>query len=186
MQATRHPAPRGAPVHIDTHGYVLRSLTPADVTPRFVEWINDEVMREGLNLPPLNFTSEQLQGFVASFDDLHSHFIGIFANSGLLLGFYTIDVNRTHKVGSITTGLGEPEHLGKGVLWTTIDALLDHFYLYRDLEKMTARVLARNLRMLFNFRGDPRFKFEAKLSRECLGLDGKRLDVLVFASHKEP
>jgi RimJ/RimL family protein N-acetyltransferase len=185
VHATQPPRPRGAPVHIESRGYTLRSLTPADVTPRFVEWINSASMLEGLNLPPLNFSLEQLQAFVASFDDLNNYFIGIFASNGLLLGFYTIDVNRTHKTGNITTGIGEPEHLGKGVLWATIDGLLNHFYLYRDLEKMTARVLARNLRMLFNFRGDPRFKFEAKLSRECLGPDGKRLDVLVFASHKD-
>jgi len=187
VEAVRPFAQRGAPVHIETNGYILRSLTPADVTPRFVAWLNDQEMLAGLNLPTLNFSLEQLREFVAGFDNLRNYFIGIFDRStALLLGFYTIDVNPVHKVGNVTTGVGEKDYQGKGVLWATIDALLDHFYAFRDVEKMTARILARNTRMLFNFRGDTRFKFEAKLSRECLSTDGKRLDVLVFASHKTP
>jgi RimJ/RimL family protein N-acetyltransferase len=177
---------RGAPVHIETNGYVLRSLIPADATPRFLEWLNSEKMLAGLNLPPLNFSLDQLRGFIAGFDNRNNYLIGIFDKSNqLLVGFYTIDVNLTHKVGNITTGIGEAGYLGRGVLWTTIDALLDHFYAYRDVEKMTARLLARNFPMLFNFKDNPRFVLEARLSRECRAPDGKRLDILVYASFKE-
>lgn len=186
-EPVRPLASQGAPVHIETNGYLLRSLTAQDVTPRFVEWLNNSDMLSGLNLASLNLNLEQLKAFVSRFDNHNSFIIGIFdPSNGLLIGFYTLDINHVHRTGNITTGLGEKDYQGKGVLWATIDALLDHFYLYRGVEKVTARILARNLRMLFNFRGDPRFKFEAKLSRECLGPGGKRLDVLVFASHKAP
>lgn len=176
-----------APIHIETNGFLLRSLTPTDVNDRFLRWLNDADMLRGLNLPALNFTQEQLAAFIASFNNYHNYFVGIFdKTNSVLLGFYTLDVNRTHKVGIITTGIGEPEYLGKNVLWLTIDALLDHFYTYRDVEKISARILAKNKRMLFNFVNNTRFVFEAKLKRECLSPDGERVDLLVFASFKNP
>lgn len=177
----------GAPVHIETNGFILRSLTTADITPRFVQWINSRELLSGLNLPALNFTREKLAQFIASFDNRTSYIIGIFDRKNqLLTGFYTLDVNPTHRTGNITTGLGEHAYEGKGVLWATIDALLDHFFAYRDVDKITARVLANNRRMLFNFVGAPRFVFEARLYKECMGIDGKRTDLLLFTTFKDP
>src|SRR5690606_5321249 len=111
-------------VHIDTHGFVLRTLLPADVTPRFLEWINAPAMRAGLNLPQLNFDEAGLRRFVMSFDGRNNHLIGIF-EQGLLIGFYTIDVSLTHKVGAFTAGIGEAGYERRKVYWATIDALLD-------------------------------------------------------------
>jgi len=173
-----------APVQIETHGFVLRSLVPGDVTARFVQWINAPAMRAGLNLPPLGLDAAQLQRFIGTFDGRHNHLIGIF-EKGLLIGFYTIDVNLTHKVGAITAGIGEIGYERRRVYWYTIDALLDHFFVYRDLDKIVARVLASNRAMLFNFVDNSRFFFEAKLRQECIGQDGERQDVLVFAAFRE-
>jgi RimJ/RimL family protein N-acetyltransferase len=171
------------PVHIETNGYVLRSLRPQDATPRFTHWLNADEMLDGLNLPRLDFDAHALAAFITRFDDLHSHFIGIFDKSnGLLVGFYTLDVNTVHGVASITAGIGELEYRGQRVFWKTIDALLDHFFLYRDVDKITARVLARNRSMLFNFIDNPRFVYEAILRQECRAPDRTRLDLLVFAA----
>lgn len=176
----------GSPVHIETNGFLLRSLTPADASPSFLKWINSSEMIQGLNLPPLNFTEEQLPKFIASFDNRHNYFIGIFdLKTQLLVGFYTLDINTTHQVGNITCGIGVNDYEGKGVLWATIDALLDHFFLYRDTYKIVARVLSNNRRMLFNFIGNTRFIFEAKLQKECVLQTGKRVDVMLFASFKD-
>ncbi|MFC3550367.1 GNAT family N-acetyltransferase [Lysobacter cavernae] len=173
-------------VTIETNGFLLRTLVPADVTPRFVEWINDARMREGLNLPELGFTAERLAQFIAGFDGVHHHFIGIFDRAnGLLLGFYTLDVSLAHKVGNITASIGEPEYAGQRVFWRTIDALLDHFFTFRNIDKITARILAKNHGMLFNFVGNTRFVCEARLRKECLTPAGERVDVLVFASFKD-
>lgn len=176
----------GTPVSLAAGRYLLRSLTPGDATPRFLTWLNSPEMLQGLNLSALNFTLEQLRRFIAGFDNRQNYLIGIFArDSGLLVGFYTIDMNLKHKVGQITTGIGEKAFEGKGALWATNDALLDHFYEHRDIEKMTARILSRNHRMIFNFVGSPTFFFEAKLKEECLAPDGKRLDILVFSSFRD-
>ena len=173
-----------APVQITVNGFVVRTLVPADVTPRFAEWINSPAMRAGLNLPNLGFDETRLRQFIAGFDGRRNHIIGIF-DKALLIGFYTIDVNLTHKVGSITAGIGE---VGKGrrkVYWRTIDALLDHFFTYRDLDKMVAHILAGNTAMLFNFVDSSRFLHEARLRKECLGQDGRRQDLMVFAAFRD-
>lgn len=179
------PAHHNGHIHIKTGNFLLRSLVPSDVTSRFVEWLNDWQMLQGLNIGRLSFTEETLADFIASFDNHHGYFIGIFdCHTDLLLGFYTIDVNRKHKTGNLTTGVGEMETGGKPVLWATIDALLDHFYAEQDIEKFSARILARNHRMLFNFRNNTRFVLEAHLKQECLGANGNRVDIISFASFK--
>lgn len=176
---------RGPSIHIESGRYLLRSLGSADITPRFMEWMNDRKMLEGLNLPAPDFSLEEWRAFVDGFDQRRRYFIGIFDRAyHLLIGFYLLEVDLFHKVANITTGIGEERYRGKGILWETIDALLDHMHTYRDVDKIVARILARNHSMLFNFKNNPRFVFEAVLRKECLSAEGKRLDILIFASHK--
>ncbi|OHT18198.1 GNAT family N-acetyltransferase [Edaphosphingomonas haloaromaticamans] len=181
---TPSAGPRGAPVHIETNGYVLRSLSPADVTPRFAAWLNDAPLRDGLNLPPLDFSLERLRAFVASFNDLHHYFVGIFdRDQGALAGFYTLDVDLNHKVGNITTGL-DPAFADRPVQAATIDAFLDHMFAFRDVDKIVARVLAGNRAMVEKLDASPRFHFEARLRQECLTASGERLDLVLFAAFR--
>jgi RimJ/RimL family protein N-acetyltransferase len=173
------------PVMLETNGFMLRSLVPDDMNPRVLSWLSDSEMMQGLNLASLNFDLDQLRAFVGRFDNLRNYMIGIFDKSnGLLIGFYTIDVDLRHRVGQITTGIGEPAYLGKGTLWATIDALLDHFFAERNVDKISARILAKNYRMIFNFKDNPRFVLEGCLRQECVAPDGKRVDILLFASFK--
>ena len=179
--------PSGQPIHLDTNGFILRSLIAADITPRFLTWLSSPEMLRGLNLNALAFDLDGLRKFVASFDHHNNYFIGIFdAKNGLLVGFYTIDVSHVHRVGQLTAGVGEADYSRKKVLWATIDALIDHFYAERSIEKFSARILARNYAMLFNFKDNPRFVLEACLEQECLAADGTRLDLLIFSSFKTP
>ncbi len=182
MNQGNHNALAGIPVFIETNGYLLRSLTPNDATPELLSWLNSKEMLEGLNLPELNFTQEKLAKYIAQFDNYRNFFIGIFdqKNNNKLIGFYTIDVNPTHKVGNITTGIGAPGYSGRKIMWATSDALVEHFFYKRDVYKMVARVLAKNKKMLFCFVGSPTFKLEAVLKEECLAPDGERVDILLF------
>ncbi|WP_434778194.1 GNAT family N-acetyltransferase [Neisseria sp. Ec49-e6-T10] len=185
-QNANRPNLAGIPIYIETNGYLLRSLTPADITEAFLTWMNSTEMMEGLNLPPINFSAQQLSDYIKQFDHKTNYFIGIFdqKNDHLLVGFYTIDINLAHKVGHITAGVGEAAYSGKTVFWATIDALLDHFYFYRDLHKMVARVLSKNKKMLFCFVNNPRFELEAVLKEECLSPTSERVDILLFSSFR--
>ncbi|MDH7785447.1 RimJ/RimL family protein N-acetyltransferase [Ochrobactrum sp. 19YEA23] len=172
-------------VYIESEDYYVRSLRDSDVNENLVSWFNRTDMLRGLNLNELNFTLASFRHFIVRFDNFHNYILGIFDRSNdSLVGFYTIDVNRNHKIGSLTTGIGDQKQRGKQTLWATIDDTLDHFYAERDIEKFTARILARNYAMLFNFKNNSRFVLEGHLKQECLAPNGERLDLLVFASFK--
>lgn len=184
--AVLKPSPHH-PVTIVSGDYIVRSLTASDVNEVMLSWFKRPDMLRGLNLNDLGFNEHKLQRFVSGFDNCRNYILGIFdqQSDNQLVGFYTIDVNLTHKVGSITTGLGDMPERGKRTLWATIDAVLDHFYAERNIEKFTARILARNHAMLFNFKNNPRFSLEAHLKDECIAPNGKRVDLLVFSSLKK-
>lgn len=176
-----------SPVYIESGEYIVRSLKDTDASEELLGWLNRADMLRGLNLDKVDFNLSQLRAFIAGFDNYLHFILGIFnRNDEKLIGFYTIDVNRTHKTGSLTTGIGDTSERGKRTLWATIDAILDYFYAERDIEKFTARILARNYAMLFNFKNNTRFVLEAHLKDECLAPNGKRVDLLVFASFKNP
>lgn len=179
--------PSHSPVYIESGDYIVRSLKDTDASEELLGWLNRADMLRGLNLDKVDFNLSQLRAFIAGFDNYLHFILGIFnRNDEKLIGFYTIDVNRTHKTGSLTTGIGDTSERGKRTLWATIDAILDYFYAERDIEKFTARILARNYAMLFNFKNNTRFGLEAHLKDECLAPNGKRVDLLVFASFKNP
>lgn len=171
---------------IESNQFIIRTLYPQDANEEFLSWFNQSKMLRGLNINDLNFTIESFKKFIVSFNSVNNYFLGIYNKNddSNILGFYTIDVNLLHKTASITTGIGNDAYVGKGMLWSTIDAVLDHFYAERDIEKFTARILARNYAMLFNFKNNTRFVLEAHLKQECLAPDGTRVDLLVFASYK--
>lgn len=176
-----------SPVYIESGDYIVRSLKDTDTSEELLGWLNRADMLRGLNLSKVDFNLSQLRAFIAGFDNYLHFILGIFSRSDdRLIGFYTIDVNGTHKTGSLTTGIGDTSERGKRTLWATIDAILDYFYAERDIEKFTARILARNYAMLFNFKNNTRFVLEAHLKDECLAPNGKRVDLLIFASFKNP
>ncbi|MBJ6134422.1 GNAT family N-acetyltransferase [Ochrobactrum sp. Q0168] len=172
-------------ITLENENYIVRNLLPSDVNVDFLAWFGKPDILRGLNLSGLDFNIDTLRRFVSGFDNVHNYILGIFARSGgTLIGFYTLDVNLQHKTGVITTAVGHDAHRGAGVMWETIDGVLDYFYDHRDIEKITARVLAKNYAMLFNLKHNLRFALEARLRHEALAPDGRRLDILVFASYK--
>jgi hypothetical protein len=183
---TPAPRPRGAPVWIETHGYLLRSFEPSDITPEVFAWLSGSEMLRGLNLHSLGTDIEGFRKRVAgSFDNISNYIIGIYRQGeNRPLGFYSMDILRMHKVAHIAAGLGPHDGDGREIIWATMDALLDHFYVARDIDKITARVLAKNFRILYIFKDNPRLLLEGVLKKECLIPDGRRIDILVFSSFR--
>lgn len=186
MTSTDFSTDKEKHIRIESNQFIIRTLYPQDANNEFLGWFNQSKMLRGLNISDLNFTLERFRKFISGFDSVNNYFLGIYDkdDDSNILGFYTIDVNLLHKTASITTGIGNAAYVGKGMLWSTIDAVLDYFYAERDIEKFTARILARNYAMLFNFKNNTRFVLEAHLKQECLAPDGSRVDLLVFASYK--
>jgi hypothetical protein len=108
MTATARAPAAATPIHLTTNGYVLRSLTRADITGRFVEWLGSGTMLLGLNLAPRAFDRAQVEAMIDRGDNRDICLIGIFdAANGLLVGFYELDVNHAHRTAYMTAGVGE-------------------------------------------------------------------------------
>jgi len=175
--------PQSGPVHIDSDDFILRSLTPEDASEKMISWLTSFEMLSGLNLASLSFDIPKLKQFIAQFDNYNHYFIGIFSKKEkTLIGFYTIDVSFPHMVALLTGGIGEKSFEGKSVFWRTIDALIDYFYENRKMYKFKSHIMERNLRMLFNYKNNPRFQLEAVLKNECLTTANERSDILIFSS----
>lgn len=119
------PAPAPAPGYafdVQGNGFRLRNLDTRDATPQFLAWLSDPRILNGLNLPDLTFTLDSLREFIQRFDNRHNYLIGIFdASKNLMVGFYTMDVERKHRIGMLTLGLGDTTYEGRSVIrrpWT--------------------------------------------------------------------
>jgi hypothetical protein len=179
------PVPaRGAAVWLESNGYVLRTLGPADITPEVFAWMSRPDMVRNLALQPTEMKIDLFRQIIASADNITSYVIGIYLASdrGALIGFYTLHVDRLHKVGQLMSGMRQNDGSGKDVYWATTDVLLDHFYTARDVDKISIRVLANNYPILFAQRNSPRFTPEMVLKSECLMSDGRRIDLVVLSS----
>lgn len=95
------------------------------------------------------------------------------------VGFNTLDLDLTLRTGSVTTGIALHAHRGQGVLWATVNGLLDDFFDMRGIDKISARIVSRSFRMLFNFKDNARFIMTSLLRRERRPPDGTRADIMV-------
>src|SRR5690606_23748451 len=129
----------------------LRTLNPADATPRLISWLQEEGLLRGLNVQRREWTLDQLKAFIASYDNIHRYLVGIFESGDSLIGFYTLDVNLLHKSAQITAAIGDNSFVGRNVLIETGKPFVEYLFARRDIEKVSARVLASNKRVVFNF-----------------------------------
>lgn len=175
----------GRPILVESDNYLLRSLRATDAGAPFIDWLSDDDILRGLNLPPRQWTPETLRQFIASFDNITRHLIGIFdLHTKQLIGFYTLDVNLVHRTSQITAAIGDKAYIGKNVLYEATPVFVRYLFEKRNVDKVSARILSTNRRVLFNFMIPDVFVFEARLKQEVIAPGGKRADLLVFSAFK--
>lgn len=172
--------PKG--IRLTCGDYVLRSLSPADVTEHFLAWFNAAELQSGPRISRQDFSLTALRSFVAQFDNHRNYFLGIF-HGEQLLGFYVIDVNLPHRIANVAVGISHEAH--PQLLSATMPALFDVFAAHRNIEKFTARVLADNKAILAKFMEVDHLVLEAELKQDWLASNGTRVDLLVFAAYKQ-
>lgn len=179
--------PLPIPVYIQTQNFLLKSLTESDVTPEFVNWLRNDETALGLNVDTRNWNVDVFKKMLTQqYDNIAHYMIGIFdLKSQQLIGFFSFDINYTHKVGYITSGINATTVSPKEVFFETTDAVMNFFYEQRGVEKISARILSNNLRILFCFIGNKTFELEATLKKECFSLKGERVDILIFSAFKK-
>jgi RimJ/RimL family protein N-acetyltransferase len=145
MATTRPAGVLAVPINIDTPNFVMRSLSAHDATAAWGAWFDDPEVAEALNLPRRRRSKEEMEAYVASFDQRHDLLLGIFERStDLLVGILTVYVNWAQRAFLANTVVGEAPFRGRGVMMELTPPFRDYFFETRGLEVMVANALARN------------------------------------------
>lgn len=177
--------PAGKPVFLETKNFLLRSLKMSDFGPTFASWFTDPLILDGLNFPEEGLNKEQARQYLAKFDNRHRYMIGTFAKPELrFIGFHQINLVPEHKLAQISFVLGDKSYREKPISDELTIAIVGEFIKNRDVEKVVARVKARNIRALWMMR-QTIFEFEAVLKQDMLLPDGGRSDIVQFRFLKD-
>jgi len=178
--------PQGRPVRLETERLVLRSLTPADASQRWVEWSADESVMDPFNRPVLHLTVAEVGRAVARYDDDTTFAVGIFDKaSGLHIGIFFIGVNHRDRLGNFAVMIGDHDFWGRNVVNEARAALLDHFFAERGVDKISGTPLARNFPAVFNYKAQG-WRLEGVLRKHrCRPSTGERRDLCQFGMLRE-
>lgn len=133
------------PVVIEAPNLTIRTLTPDDVTDRFVSWFGQDDIRGALNLPAQNRTKADMIGYVKSFDQSSRLLLGIFDKAnGLLVGLFTVHIEPRIGRYLVNTVVGEAAYRTKGLMMEVTLPFREYFFETRGLKVMTATALATN------------------------------------------
>lgn len=146
------PAP-GKPIDIATTRFMVRSMTPRDVSGIFRIWTSNAELMSALNMPARTLAPADLGRFIAGFDNRARYLIGVFAKAGgNLIAVFLLDINATHALAKVTGFIGDRNWRGKSVFEEVGTALFDEFFQARGLEKATAQVWEKNVAALVPLR----------------------------------
>jgi RimJ/RimL family protein N-acetyltransferase len=173
--------PQGPPVTLTTERLLVRSLTAADISERWMNWSADPDVMGPLNVPARRMSRDDLARYIARFDSDTGHLIGVFAKAmALHIGFFMIEVNKLHATAGFNVVIGDKQYWGKGVVNEARAALLDEFFERRGTEKAVGTPLARNFPAVFNYKAQG-WRLEGVLKGHCKSVaDGTRLDQYQF------
>jgi len=181
MIAAQRVVDHGRPVEIETKRFRLRSLKPTDASERWLSWGRDPEVMHPTNAPVRQLTRQELAKYIAGHDNYRRYLIGVFDKaSGIHIGFYYIDVDRTHDTATFNVIIGEKSFWGKGVIDETRAALIDYFFDKLGMAKVCGGPLSRNFPMIFNYKAQG-WIYEGTLRGHVKSvIDGSRLDQVRF------
>ena len=141
---------------IKTKNLILRELSLADVTDRYVGWLNDEEVNKYLETRHTTQTLESCRVFVESCNgDPTSHLFGIFLKSdGTHIGNIKIGfIHMRYKRGELSLFIGEKKHWGRGYGTEAVKAVSRYSINTLGLRKIQAGCYEDNLGSLRTFLG---------------------------------
>ncbi len=130
------------PVRLVTARYVLRSVTPEDVSEGWPRWSNDPGTARWLNMPQREFSRDDIVKYISTFDNQKSFLIGIFEkDGGRIIGFHAIYVDWQHSEYLINVMIGELDARNKGARSEARIAIHDYFMDVLGLKRSRSSVL---------------------------------------------
>lgn len=145
------PAETLAPrtVRVETANYVIRSVEKADAGESWRHWLLDANAQRMLNAKPRRLTLPEVRAFIASFDRVKAHLLGIFEkDTGRIVGIRAVYINHMLKEYLVNVLIGEADARGKGARHETRFAM--HNFMFEELGMEAARcsILEDNAEMI--------------------------------------
>ena len=160
---------------------IFKTLTEDDVSPRYVDWLNDREVNQFLETRFASQSFESCRKFVSEMNnDPLSHLFGIFDRKShghignIKLGF----INTHHLTGQLSLLLGEKSCWGRGYATESIRCITKWGFDDLGLERVEAGCYDTNLGSLRAFL-KAEYVVEGYL-RRSVSLDGRRVGAFLL------
>ncbi len=170
---------RGQPVRFETESYLIRSLRPEDIGPRFMGWLHDLEIMDMVFMPAIPTRAQFIRGLRA-YNNVSHFYLGIFETaSDKHIGYFKVLGDARNRRVRTTTVIGDRDYWGTNVVLETRIALIDFLFEAVGMHKLVSAVYTRNLPSVFNNRALG-FRCEGILKDEERAPDGGWRDVYMF------
>lgn len=169
----------------ETRRFILRSMTPADVTEDYIGWWNDPDIQAGFGAKPRNWGRAEAVRNIQTFNNKNRFHLGIYnKENGKLIGFFTLTYDPNQKVSMANFLCGDKSFWGTGVLIEVKVHLMDFMFNTLGAEKLETKIQGRNLPSIYNSKAMG-FKPEGILRQHQKDPFGGRCDVYLFGLTKQ-
>jgi RimJ/RimL family protein N-acetyltransferase len=157
----------------------LRDFLVSDITPAYLDWLNDFRVVRYSNQRFLRHTFGTSRQYLASFAKSANHFLAICdREGGVLIGTLTVYCNLNHGTADIGILVGDPANWGRGFGLDAFCTVAQELERSGQFRKLTAGTLGVNQAMV-SILERAGFEFEAVRRGQEL-LDGLPVDIVYF------
>ena len=136
-------------IKLETPNYIVRTLEAADATDGWREWMTDPTALRHLNAKPRVLTDAEIHAYIARFDRMNAHLLGIFEkDTGDLVGIRTFYIDPKRNEFLVNVLVGESEARNKGARTETRNATFRFFFEELGMQAGNCTVLATNEPMM--------------------------------------
>jgi RimJ/RimL family protein N-acetyltransferase len=143
--------PAGAPrtIALETRDYLVRTLEKGDASETWREWLADPETARMLNAKPVEMNVETVRNYIASFDRMRAHLLGIFEKAtGRLVGIRAVYIDHKRREFLANVLVGDKAARNKGARAQSRAAVYRYFFEEHDLDTARATVVAENKAVL--------------------------------------
>jgi len=172
-------------VNLITPRLRLRSFHFADITPKYLGWLNDPDVTRFSNQRFHQHTADSCAAYQASFGGSSNSFLLIeHCQEQLPIGTATVYRNNWHGTADIGLMLGDRSCWGQGFGREAWQAVLEALLAEPGIRKVTGGTVRSN-RAMVRIMANSGMELEAVRARQQL-IDGQPVDLLYFARFAQP
>ncbi len=174
---------RGVSLRLTSTRLVLAPFMAADISPRYVGWLNDPQVVRYSNQRFRRHDEQSSEAYLRSFDGSPNQFWSIrLAANGDMIGTLTAYLAPQHGTADIGLLIGERAVWGQGYGLEAWQRLMDYLFSEHALRKITAGAAAGNVGMV-RIMERAGMQHEATRRQQEI-IDGELQDIVYFAKFR--